>query len=214
MSAPNAVEDLIKRVDEAERESARVRRFGTVLMAAGAVLVGLMATLILVGWPRGMGVFTPDAVQARRFEIRDGEGRTRATLGISPDGASQILLADSTGRPRLRLRVFGDGSSGISLVDGANRPRLVLGALPDQSTTMVLADEAGRTRAVFGLTAAGAATMLFADRRGVTKAGLGVDQHGLGTLTIVDRAAGNVEEGPVEPAADSVSPPPADTPRR
>jgi len=188
---PESLKSLTKRLEEAERESVRVRRFGLVLMACGAAIVGLMAALILVGYPRGMGVFTPTEVQARRFVIRDAWGRTRGLVGMSEDGASQILLSDTAGRPRLRLRVYGDGSSGVSLVDGANQPRLVLGVLPDQSTTMVLA-ESGKTRAVFGLTPTGAATMLFADRKGVTKAGLGVDQHGLGTLTLVDRVGGRV----------------------
>lgn len=215
MSAPDSVDDLVLRIEEAEAETARVRRFGTVLMVVGAALVGLMAMLIFVGWPSGMGVFTPDVVQARRFVIRDGGNHPRATWSVGEDGASQIVLNDSAGRPRLRLRVFRDGSSGISLVDASNQPRLVLGVLPDQSTTIVFADEAGKTRSVFGLTPAGAATVLFADRRGVTKAGIGVDSRGLGTLTLVDRVGGRVDESaPADPSTDSSAAPSAEKPQR
>ncbi|HEY7650341.1 MAG TPA: hypothetical protein VID04_15185, partial [Methylomirabilota bacterium] len=162
MSDPVTPDDLLRRLEDAESEAARVRRFGTVVMFGGAAMLGLMATLIVLGWPGGKGVFSPDQVQARRFVVRDARGQTRAVWGMGEDGASQLVLSDSAGRARLRLRVYNDGSSGISLVDGANQPRLVLGVLPDQSTTIVLADEAGKTRSVFGLTPAGAATVLFA----------------------------------------------------
>src|SRR5262245_22226904 len=50
----------------------------------------------------------PNTVRANRFELLDGEGRTRAVLGVSKSGSPEFDLRDAQGRPRALIVLDGD----------------------------------------------------------------------------------------------------------
>jgi hypothetical protein len=200
---------LLRRLDEVERDNRRLRRLGMYVLVVAGALLGLAAAIVVVAARHGMPGFVPELTEARRFVVRDEEGRVRATLGSNKDGTAQLLLQDAGGRERLRVSVLTDGGAGVALVDSSGQSRMVLGLLPDQSASVVLADGGGKTRTVLGLSPNGASTILFADKGGTTRAGLGVDARGTGSFTLQDRSGtdltGAGQDGQSEP-------PPADTP--
>src|SRR5689334_13717472 len=86
------------RLDRLERENARMKQFGVLL------LVGT-ATLIVVG----TDLFrTPRQVEAREFVLKNRDGRVRATLGLKEDGAPRLALFDSRGRQQVALQSMPD----------------------------------------------------------------------------------------------------------
>ena len=83
---------------------------------------------------------TLPAVKASRFELVDGEGRTRAVLGLSKSGSPELDLRDAEGRPRALL-----------VLDRDNLP------------VFLLKDAEVVTRAKLELDAKGAAKLTFSD---------------------------------------------------
>ena len=79
-------------------------------------------------------------VKASRFELVDGEGRTRAVLGLSKGGSPEFDLRDAQGRPRALL-----------LLDRDNLP------------IFFFKDAEVITRAKFELDAKGGAKLTFCD---------------------------------------------------
>ena len=73
-----------------------------------AVLVGAAGARVAAQEPKAQ------VVKASRFELVDGEGRTRAVLGVSKSGSPEFDLRDAQGRPRALL-----------VLDGENLPILL-----------------------------------------------------------------------------------------
>ena len=200
---------VLRRMEQFERENQRLRRLGVYVLGAVGVLLGLAAAFVVVAARHGMPGFVPTVTESRRFIVRDGEGKVRATIGTNAEGSSQFMLQDEGGRERLRMSVLPDGGAGVAFVDSTGRSRMVLGLLPDQSASVVLADGGGKTRTVLNLSPNGASTILFADKGGTARAGLGVDARGVGTFTLVDRSG----EDLTGPSAESTpAPQPDDSP--
>ena len=203
---------LTKRLEAVERDNRRLRRLGVAMLIGVGVLLGLTSAIMIVAARHGMPGMVPQVAEARKFLLRDREGRIRGTWGTNEEGAAQLILQDNAGRARMRFTVLPDGSTGLAFVDSVNHARIVVGTLPDESANIVLADRGGKTRAVFGIAPNGSTTLVFADRGGATKAGIGIDTRGFGTLNLVERPGASAEELP-EPAEDDTVPP-APAPRR
>lgn len=58
-------------------------------------------------------------VRARRFEVVDEAGETRAALRVLPDGSPGLDLYDAAGEVRAGLEVNRDGSPALRLADAA-----------------------------------------------------------------------------------------------
>jgi hypothetical protein len=205
---PDPAPAMARRIEAIERDNRRLRRLSLMMLMGVAVLLGLTTAVMVVAARHGMPGMVPQVLEAKKFLLRDTDGRIRGAWGTNGDGSVQMLLQDEVGRTRLRFSVLPDGSSGLAFVDSANHSRIVVGVLPDESANIVIADEGGKTRAVFGVAPNGATTLVFADRGGTTKAGIGVDSRGLGTLNLVERPGGQVEE-PDDSGSDSAG---AETP--
>ncbi len=205
---------LAERLEAVERDNRRLRRLGLMMLVGVGVLLGLTTAIMVVASRHGMPGMVPQVTEAKKFLLRDAEGRIRGAWGTNEEGAAQLLLQDNAGRSRLRFSVLPDGSSGLAFVDSVNNARIVVGILPDESANIVLADPGGKTRAVLGIAPNGSATLVFADRGGATKAGIGVDPRGLGTLNVVERPGAEVEELPDEFGVDSVPAAEAPAPQR
>ncbi|MBA2556854.1 MAG: hypothetical protein H0V12_05840, partial [Chloroflexi bacterium] len=189
---------IAARLEAVERDNRRLRRLGLMMIVGVGVLLGLTSAIMVVASRHGMPGMVPQVAEAKKFLLRDRDGRIRGAWGTNEDGAAQLLLQDNAGRARLRFTVLEDGSSGLAFVDSVNNARIVVGILPDESANIVLAEPGGKTRAVLGVAPNGSTTLVFADRGGATKAGIGVDTRGLGTLNVVGRPGTQVEELPEE----------------
>ncbi|MCC6740324.1 MAG: hypothetical protein IT452_14865 [Planctomycetia bacterium] len=64
-------------------------------------------------------VEAPKTVRAERFEAADGSGRVRGWLGVTPEGAAQVVAADAEGRARVVVTVDAKGASTV-VVNGAD----------------------------------------------------------------------------------------------
>jgi hypothetical protein len=73
---------------------------------AAAVVVSIAGTAWALQPPQEPKA--PVVVKASRFELVDGEGRTRAVLGISKGGSPEFDLRDPEGRPRALLLLDAD----------------------------------------------------------------------------------------------------------
>lgn len=190
---------LLERLGRVERENRRLRRYGSLMLVGGAIVLGLTVAVFWYSGRFGLGI--NENVAARQFTIRDSHGISRGTWGIAEDGTVRFQLSDPQGRPRVRLSLLADGSSGLSFADSSDRKLMVMGALPDQSTSFVMSDRAGVPRAVLGMSSNGSANLVFANRDGASKAGLGVDARGQGSFTLADRDLQQQLTEP-EPAAE------------
>jgi hypothetical protein len=176
------------RLEKMEREVRRVRRLGTFLLVSMAVLLGLAAALIFVAQKARVFDRAEDLVVARRYVLRDYEGRIRGIWETTNEGAAQFIVADTSGSERLRFRVLEDGSAGLAMVDATKRARAVIAVLPDETTTLALADAKGRTRAVLGLRAGGAPSLVLAGADGQVLTGLGLESGGPTTHDTISAA--------------------------
>lgn len=206
---------VLGRLEEIERENRRLRRYGTAMLIALAVLVGLgVASIWYYGGPGQIG--SAQIVTARQFVLRDARGAVRGAWGTTEDGSVRLALNDVRGQQRIRLSLLSDGSAGLSFADTADRKLAVLGLLADHTTTLALTDPGGVPRAVLGVNPNGTSNIVFADQTGATRAGLGVDTRGLGTFTLAERSGGGAPEelldtlqaGQNEPEPETQSPPP------
>lgn len=180
---------LMRRILQAERDAARLRAQQRVMLGSAVAALLLAGAALAVAFARTAPSRVAEAVEARRFVLRDAAGVVRATLATRPDGAARVLLLDRGGTPRLQLSLLPDGSPGLTLSDAQGRPSAVLGQLADRTTSLVLADPAGTTRAVLGYAPADGTSLVFAAEDGSTRAWMGVDRRGEGSLTLVETAS-------------------------
>ena len=70
-------------------------------------------------------VVRADAVEAKRFDLIDGDGETRMTLGTTPEGnAVAANFIDARGNGRIILAIQEDGNATISLLDQEQQERV------------------------------------------------------------------------------------------
>jgi len=137
------IETLVRRLSHMERENQRWKWLVTVTLAtlAAAVIVGHLV-------PRKV-------VEARRFVMRDADGRSRAELGMTTDGTSVLVLNDKDERPGVALSVLPDGPRTVSLLDENGKTRSVLTARVDGDSGLRLFDENRTHRASLDVKADG-----------------------------------------------------------
>lgn len=108
-----------------------------------------------------------DVVRARGFAMVDAAGKTRAVLGVLPDGSPGLVLYDAAETPRAALGAHSDGSSGLVLNDAAGKTRAVLSVRPDgRRPGLVLYDAAETPRAALGVSSDGTAVLGLYDGAG------------------------------------------------
>jgi hypothetical protein len=137
------IETLVRRLSHMERENQRWKWLVTVTLAtiAAGVIVGHVV-------PRKV-------VEARRFVMRDADGRSRAELGMTTDGTSILVLKDEDERPGVALSVLPEGPRRVSLLDKNGKTRSVLTARADGDSGLSLFDENRTHRASLDVKADG-----------------------------------------------------------
>ncbi len=68
-----------------------------------------------------------ELIEARRFVLRDSNGKKRAELGTTDTDSALLALYDGAGRARVALYATAlNGAAVLALYDGDERPRLML----------------------------------------------------------------------------------------
>ncbi|NIM07408.1 MAG: hypothetical protein GTO55_11820 [Armatimonadetes bacterium] len=93
--------------------------------------------------------------------LRDKEGRTRATLGLSHDAHPSLELCDEKGKSRAGLMVSNDGRPGLVLYD-VKGEEIAAGliATREGDALLIIRDRKGKNRASLGMGQHGANLML------------------------------------------------------
>jgi hypothetical protein len=136
----------------------------TFLTAAAAGLIGGIAGACLMSHLASGGPLlqpalaasarSGDVVSASRIELRDGGGKLRAELAMSPDGGPALFFFDSAGRNRLVLGLYspaeGEAPS-VVLNDVQQRAAGIFRLFGSRETPVVVLKSQGRDRSVYGL---------------------------------------------------------------
>jgi hypothetical protein len=96
----------------------------------------------------GGGGFDKDDSDPYNLTIKDKDGKDRATLFVSDDGASSFFLSDRQEKARVSVSTLKDGTPLISLKDPQEKTRLSL-QVNERGPLVRLLDEAGKPVAVF-----------------------------------------------------------------
>jgi hypothetical protein len=95
-----------------------------------------------------------EVVSARRIQLLDATGRTRAELAMSPDGGPAIFFFDSGGRNRLVLGLYSPAESEYPFVvlnDTHQHAAGIFRLFGGRETPVVVLKNDGRDRSVYGL---------------------------------------------------------------
>ena len=93
--------------DSVESRLARLERENLWFKRLASVALLGLGLLVLMGQARPASV--PNAIEARRFVVRDGNGQQRAKLGVEPTGFAGLLLYDPSGKVRAAVSVEASG---------------------------------------------------------------------------------------------------------
>ena len=129
------IESIAERLDRLERACRRWRAAGLCALTASAVFA-------LAGARRDA---VPEAVEARRFLIRDEDGRLRATLQLDAMGLPGLWLFDRRGQVKARLALSGGETPTLELHDKQGKGRVILGVSPTDQPGLALSGQDGKT---------------------------------------------------------------------
>ncbi|MBV8210819.1 MAG: hypothetical protein JO133_12240 [Burkholderiaceae bacterium] len=119
---------------------------------AGAILVEVAARWLV---PRASAAPTAvESIVARRIDLVDANGRTRAELAVSPDGATGLFFFDSAGRNRLVLGTYSKAESEyptIVLNDTHQQAAGIFRLFGGNETPVVVLKHNGQDRSIYGL---------------------------------------------------------------
>ena len=157
MSEPT-MEALTRRVEQLERDNRRWRRG----VALGLLLLGSAGLL-------GQAPIVPGAakaIDAERFNLRDGAGHLRGSLGVISDGTASLILYNTAGAHQAGLGVLPDGTASIFLGSPAGRTAAELTLYRDGAPSLIVRDRAGKTRILLGAAGDGQPFLYFLDAAG------------------------------------------------
>jgi hypothetical protein len=83
-------------------------------------------------------------VEAEGFVLRSNDGKTRARLGLNPNGSVFFTLHDTDEIPRTELSVSAEGSSLLIQAAANRKARVVSRVDPDGRAGIMLYDDAGK----------------------------------------------------------------------
>ena len=186
----SSVDELVllkRRIDCLERGNWRLRRGGLfAFLGVGLLFVmGQMSPSIV-----------PEVIEARRFVVKDANGRNLAALGTDRDGAPLLVLTnldgglgatlevtaarkptlslyDRAGNSRAIMSVDSEGSPGLSLNDKTGTPRVGLAVATQGSGGLVLYGDKNTARASLGLGTSWSPYLVFMDDGGNIRTALG-----------------------------------------
>ena len=114
-----------------------------IVFLAGFLVWGVAAGGLNANRPAGASG-TPAVIQARQFQVVDGAGKRRASLGVAGDNV-RLVLYDKAEKVRAGLATHGDDVV-LAFPDKAGKLRAVLGMV-DDAPALRLYDKAEKERA-------------------------------------------------------------------
>src|SRR4051812_26541739 len=131
---PSTTEALALRLDRIERENAYLRWVGTALFVG----IVLLVTVVPIG---------RSAYRSHKFELKDDQGRIRATLGFARDGSPALEFFDDHGERQVAL-VAEENDSNLQLHQ-RGQMRVLLSATSEGVSTLHLFDRGGSSPSSF-----------------------------------------------------------------
>ena len=95
-----------------------------------------------------------EVLSARRIQLVDNTGRTRAELAMSPDGGPGVFFYDTAGRNRLVLGLYASSESEqpfVVLNDTHQHAAGIFRLFGSRETPVVVLKNKGQDRSVYGL---------------------------------------------------------------
>ena len=154
----STMEALTQRVERLERDNRRWRR-GATLGLLLLLSAGLLGQAPVVGG-------AVKALEAERFNLRDGAGNLRGSLGATSDGTASLVLYNAAGAHQAGLGVLPDGAASLFLGSPAGRTVTELTLYRDGTPSLVVRDPAGKTRMLLGVASDGQPFLYFLDTAG------------------------------------------------
>jgi hypothetical protein len=142
-----------------------------------------------------------DVVRAKRFELVDDDGGTRAVIDTGRNEHVGVSFFDRTGQERTTLGVMPEGVAFLSMSDEAGQEVVKATAGAGGSDTVVaLRDKEGRTRVQLGASQAGEATFNLTDTDGNARVQIVVSPEGDPLIQLIgdaDSGAVTIQDGSV-----------------
>ncbi len=145
-----------------------------------------------------------DVVRAKRFELVDDDGGTRALIDTGRDEHVGMTFFDRTGQERATVGLMPHGVAFFSLHNEAGREVVKATAAPGgrgrSDTVVALKDNEGRTRIQLGASQAGEATLNLTNTDGEPRAQIVVSPEGDPLIQLIeagDSSAVTIQEGGV-----------------
>ena len=127
---------------------------------ASGFLGGILGAFVLAHFGGGLGIAPAsaapalDVISAGKIRMLDASGRTRAELGMAPDGAPALFFYDTRGRNRLVLGLYSPAESEYPFVvlnDTHNEAAGIFRLFGGQETPVVVLKNKGADRSILGL---------------------------------------------------------------
>jgi len=136
-----------------------------------------------------------DVVRARRFELVDDAGETRAVLDTGHDREEHVglTLFDTEGKARASLGVMPDGFASLSLGDEDGREVIkitasaVVGESVSSDSVVALKDKSGQTRVQLGVSQEGEAAIHLTNSQGASLVQVFVDSDGTAKFSLQEQ---------------------------
>lgn len=149
------IDDLSARLGTLERQNRKMRAWGGVALLLGVAAAGM-----------GQAAVPPKVIRAERFEVVDGDGKTRGWFEGSPDGSTSLTIL----RPEQHARVDGPEFA-RAMKEGPSRG-LTVGIDAKGHEQVTMGDKAGNLRGVLAVGWDGAPAMILYGESMSTAAGL------------------------------------------
>ena len=95
-----------------------------------------------------------DVLVAGRVELRDGSGKVRAELAMSPDGGPGLFFFDRAGRTRLVMGLYSPAENegpSVVLNDPQQHAAGIFRLFGPRDTPVIVLKSQGRDRSIYGL---------------------------------------------------------------
>lgn len=143
-----------------------------------------------------------DVVRAKRFELVDDEGETRALWDTGSQEHVALSFYGKNQEERLSIGVMPDGFSTFVLRDESGREIIKATTANDFSdSVIVIKDESGQVRAQVGVNESGEPTLTMTDENENVRAQMFVDSNGEPNLILKDEAGKSNVSASVRPQA-------------
>lgn len=166
MTSPtDDMQTLIKRLDKLESRHRWLRRLG--LFA----FLGIGVTLLMGQAGRSI---VPEVIEAQRFVVKDGLGKSIAALGGDRDGAPLLVLMNADGRLAAALDITAQRKPTLTLYDRDGKSRVVLAVDSDGSPALAMNDKTGTPRIGLAVATQGSGGLVLYGDRNAARASLGL----------------------------------------